>query len=165
MGKKKVELSMHESEDKRVQEQLKRVETQKDAKQAELDKAKKTLTIAQTANEAEQKSVTDAENDVRNAAAEGKVHAQAEARKVAEKEQDEKELAANVKNADKQLQEKELEVSALKDKVARMQTDLEEESVELEQATKRERAAKDKKTEEEHKQAEIRKQVADVKTC
>merc|ERR1712176_1513481 len=114
---------------------------------AELDKAKKTLTIAQTANEAEQKPVTDAENDVRNAAAEGKVHAQAEARKVAEKEQDEKELAANVKNADKQLQEKELEVSALKDKVARMQTDLEEESVELEQATKRERAAKDKKTE------------------
>merc|ERR1712146_759890 len=77
--KKKVELSMHESEDKRVQEQLKRIETQKDAKQAELDKAKKTLTIAQTANEAEQKSVTDAENDVRNAAAEGKVHAQAEA--------------------------------------------------------------------------------------
>merc|ERR1711934_1190262 len=49
------------------------------------------------------------------------------------------------------------------DKVSRMQTDLEEESVELEAATKRERAAKDKKTEEEHGQAELRKQVADVK--
>merc|ERR1711977_170758 len=158
--KKKVELSMHTSEDKRVQEQLKRVENQKDLKQTELEKARKTLAIAQTANEAEQKAVSNAEADVRNAAAEGKVRAQAQQRKVAEEEQDEKELAANVKNADKQLQEKQLSVSALKDKVSRMQTDLEEESVELEAATKRERAAKDKKTEEEHKQAELRRLVS-----
>merc|ERR1711903_48985 len=74
-----------------------------------------------------------------------------------------KELSANMKNAGKQLQEKELTVSGLKDKINRMQTELQEQSVDLESATKREREAKDEKTEEETKQAQLRKQVAAVK--
>merc|ERR1719395_111729 len=87
--KKKVEESMNGASDKRTQEQLKRVQAQLSEKQAELDKAGKTLMIAKTANDAEQKAVSSAESDVRKADAEGKVQGDQMQRRVADKEQEE----------------------------------------------------------------------------
>jgi len=161
--KKKVQVSLATAEDKRLQQQLKQLQQQHTDKTAALEKARKTLMIAQTANQGEQKAVLAAEADVRSAEAEGKVQAQHMQRKVAAMEQEERELAASAQSAAKEQEEKDIKVAALKDHVARVQTELEEQSVELEAATKDERGAKDKKVEEEHKQKELKKQVDAVK--
>jgi len=139
------------------------LEQQKADKTAALEKARKTLMIAQTANQGEQKAVLSAEADVRSAEAEGKVQADHMRRKVAAMEQEERELAARMQNAAKEQQEKDIKVAALKDHIGRVQSELEEESVQLEGATKDERSAKDNKEAEEHKQKELEKQVDAVK--
>jgi chromosome segregation ATPase len=161
--KKKVEVSLASAEDKRMQEQLKQLEQQKADKTAALEKARKTLMIAQTANQGEHKAVLSAEADVRSAEAEGKVQTDHMRRKVAAMEQEERELAARMQNAAKEQQEKDIKVAALKDHIGRVQSELEEESVQLEGATKDERSAKDNKLAEEHKQKELGKQVDAVK--
>lgn len=161
--KKKVEVSLATAEDQRLQEQLKQLQQQKADKTAALEKARKTLMIASTANQGEQKAVLSAESGVRSAEAEGKVQAEHMQRKVAAMAQEERALNADVQNAAKEQQEKDIKVAALKDHIGRVQSELEEQSVELEAATKDERGAKDKVEGAEHKQKELKKQVDAVK--
>merc|ERR1712028_3143 len=84
-------------------------------------------------------------------------------RKVAAMEQEKRESSTPVCTVQLRSKEKDIKVAALKGHVARAQTELEEQSVELEATTKEERGAKDKKVEEERKQKELKKQVDAVK--
>merc|ERR1712028_242567 len=90
---------------------------------------------------------------------EGKVQAEHMQRKVAAMAQEERALNADVQNAAKEQQEKDIKVAALKDHIGRVQSELEEQSVELEAATKDERGAKDKVEGAEHKQKELKNKL------